>query len=159
MSGGSIQPEHINKLSYVQAMVRETLRLQPTAPIWTVGAKKEGGEVLAGKYHVEKDEGVAVLLHKVQRDPAVYGEDADEWKPERMLDENFSKLPPNAWKPFGNGARGCIGRPFAWQEAVLVTAMVLQYFNFELQDPSYTLQIKSALTIKPRDFYMKATLR
>lgn len=42
----------------------------------------------------------------------------------------------------GNGMRGCIGRPFAWQEALLVTAMLLQYFNFAPEDPSYTLQIK-----------------
>lgn len=140
-------------------MLRETLRLQPTAPAFTVGANAEGGEIVGGKYHVEKGTPIAIVLPKLHRDPAVYGEDAEEWKPERMLDENFNKLPPNSWKPFGNGARGCIGRPFAWQEAVLVTAMVLQYFNFELDDPAYNLQIKSTLTIKPKDFKMKASLR
>lgn len=159
MGEGSIQLEHINKLHYVQAILRETLRLQPTAPAFTVGAKAEGGEILGGKYHVEKDTPIIIALPKMQRDPAVWGEDAEEWQPERMLDDNFSKLPPNSWKPFGNGSRGCIGRPFAWQEAVLVTAMCLQYFNFEIDDPSYQLQIKSTLTIKPKDFNMKATLR
>ena len=156
---GSIKLEHINKLSYIQAMLRETLRLQPTAPAFAVGAKAEEGEILGGKYFVEKDTPIAVVLPKLHRDPAVYGEDSEEWKPERMLDEPFSKLPPNSWKAFGNGARGCIGRPFAWQEAVLVTAMVLQYFNFELEDPAYNLQIKATLTIKPKDFLMKASLR
>lgn len=38
-----------------------------------------------------------------------------------MLDENFSKLLSNSWKPFGNGMRACIGRAFAWQEALLVS--------------------------------------
>jgi len=76
-----------------------------------------------------------------------------------MLDEKFSKLPKAAWKPFGNGMRACIGRPFAWQEALLVTAMLLQSFNFQLDDPNYELQIKQSLTIKPKDFYMRATLR
>lgn len=33
---------------------------------------------------------------------------------------------------FGNGARGCIGRPFAWQEVMMVTAMVLQYFDLSM---------------------------
>ena len=83
----TIQPQHINKLQYIQAMLRETLRLQPTAPAFSVGAKANQGEILGGKYHVEKDESVVASLHKVQRDPAVYGEDAEEWKPERMLDE------------------------------------------------------------------------
>lgn len=39
-------------------------------------------------------------------------------------DGKFEALPPNAWKPFGNGVRGCIGRPFAWQESLLVVATV-----------------------------------
>jgi cytochrome P450/NADPH-cytochrome P450 reductase len=55
--------------------------------------------------------------------------------------------------------RGCIGRPFAWQEAILITAMLLQTFNFRLDDPSYQLHIKQTLTIKPKDFFMHATLR
>jgi cytochrome P450/NADPH-cytochrome P450 reductase len=76
-----------------------------------------------------------------------------------MLDEAFEKLPNAAWKPFGNGMRGCIGRPFAWQEAILVTALLLQNFNLQLDDPNYQLQIKQTLTIKPKDFYMRATLR
>jgi cytochrome P450 / NADPH-cytochrome P450 reductase len=55
--------------------------------------------------------------------------------------------------------RGCIGRPFAWQEALLSTAMLLQNFNFRFNDPSYQLQIKQTLTLKPKDFFMYATLR
>lgn len=55
--------------------------------------------------------------------------------------------------------RGCIGRPFAWQEALLATAMLLQNFDFRFDDPSYQLQIKQTLTVKPKDFYMHASLR
>jgi len=76
-----------------------------------------------------------------------------------MLDEPFSKLPPNSWKPFGNGMRGCIGRPFAWQEVILITSLLLQNFNFRFDDPSYELKIKQTLTLKPKDFFMHATLR
>jgi len=59
----------------------------------------------------------------------------------------------------GNGMRACIGRPFAWQEALLATATLLQNFNFSfVQD--YDLKIKQTLTIKPTaDFKMHATLR
>jgi len=41
-----------------------------------------------------------------------------------MLNGGFKNLPPDSWKPFGNGVRGCIGRPFAWQEVLLLVAMV-----------------------------------
>lgn len=55
--------------------------------------------------------------------------------------------------------RACIGRPFAWQEAQLAVVMLLQNFDFTLDDPSYQLEIKQTLTIKPKDFFMRATLR
>jgi cytochrome P450/NADPH-cytochrome P450 reductase len=79
-----------------------------------------------------------------------------------MLDENFERLTkeyPDCWKPFGIGMRACIGRPFAWQEAVLVVAMLLQNFDFVLDDPNYELHYKQTLTTKPKNFYMRAILR
>ncbi|KAK3644310.1 hypothetical protein LTR22_015314 [Elasticomyces elasticus] len=155
----SIQPHHVTSLPYITACLRETLRLQPTAPAFTTTPNSSDGDVLGGKYFVERGQPIVAVLPAIHRDPAVYGQDAEEFKPERMLDEEFNRLPPGAWKPFGNGARGCIGRPFAWQEAMMVTAMLLQYFNFAPQDPSYDLQIKSTLTIKPKDFFMHSTLR
>ena len=96
----SIQYEDLNKLPYINAMLRETLRLQPTAPGFGVTPKAEGGEIIGGKYHVKQGESIFGILHAVHRDPAVYGADADEWKPERMLDEEFEKLPPGSWKPW-----------------------------------------------------------
>lgn len=62
-------------------------------------------------------------------------------------------------QPFGNGMRGCIGRSFAWQECLIVLAMLFQNFNFQFDDPSYQLKLKSTLTVKPKDFRMRATLR
>lgn len=102
------------------------------------------------------------MLLESHRDPKVYGDDAEEFKPERMLDEQFERRNcefPNCWKPFGNGMRGCIGRAFAWQEALLITAMLLQNFNFVMHDPAYQLSIKENLTMKPDNFYMRAILR
>ncbi|KAI0384686.1 cytochrome P450 [Hypomontagnella monticulosa] len=154
---GPITVEHMSKLPYIVAVMRETLRLD--APISQISVSPKEDTLLAGKYPVYKDEPMALLLKKMQVDPAVYGDDAEEFKPERMLDEPFNKLPKNAWKPFGNGMRGCIGRPFAWQEATLAIAMLLQNFNFVLDDPSYNLSLKQTLTIKPKGFRMKATLR
>lgn len=159
-----ITVEDMSKLPYITAVMRETLRLKPTAPFIALHAhpdknKEDPVTLGGGKYVLHKDEPVILMLSKMQRDPKVYGSDADEFRPERMLDENFDKLPKNAWKPFGNGMRGCIGRPFAWQEALLVVAILLQNFNFQMDNPSYDLRIKQTLTIKPKDFFMRATLR
>ncbi|OTA99870.1 hypothetical protein M426DRAFT_67006 [Hypoxylon sp. CI-4A] len=154
---GPITVDHMSKLPYIAAVMRETLRLCAPISQFSVTAKED--TLLAGKYPVYKGELMSLFLRKVHVDPAVYGEDAPEFKPERMLDEPFNKLPKNAWKPFGNGMRGCIGRPFAWQEATLAIAMLLQNFNFVLDDPSYSLALKQTLTIKPKGFRMRATLR
>jgi len=111
---------------------------------------------------VKEGELIIVLVGSSHLDPKVYGADAEQFKPERMLEANFDRLNkefPNAWKPFGNGTRGCIGRPFAWQEALLVLAMLLQNFDFEFENPDYTLTLKQTLTVKPADLKVKATPR
>ncbi|KAF2023181.1 NADPH-cytochrome P450 reductase-like protein [Setomelanomma holmii] len=157
---GPITVDHLTKLPYLNAVLRESIRLSPTAP--SIGLTAKEDTVLDGKYRVTKGTPIVALLPMIHRDPVAYGEDAEEFRPERMLDEEFdrrNKEFPNCWKPFGNGMRACIGRPFAWQEALLVLAMLLQNFNFSMEDASYQLQIKQTLTIKPKDFYMRAHLR
>ncbi|KAH6949411.1 cytochrome P450 [Ilyonectria sp. MPI-CAGE-AT-0026] len=133
IGNGPIQVDHLSKLHFISAVLKETLRLNATIPIFTVESYED----------------------------TVYGDDAELFIPERMLDAEFNRRDkefPNCWKPFGNGVRSCIGRPFAWQEALLVMAMLLQNFNF-IVSPSYILDIKQTLTIKPKDFYMRAVLR
>jgi len=177
---GPLRAEHLSKLPYLNGVsvsrlsclvasrpltaspqvLRETLRLSATIPIFALASLKD--QVIGGKYWIRKGQPIGVLLAKSHLDPAVFGEDVNEFHPERMTDENFERLQkefPNCWKPFGNGMRGCIGRAFAWQEALLTMAMLLQNFNFRMEDPNYQLAIKETLTLKPKDFYMRATLR
>ncbi|KAJ7470117.1 cytochrome P450 [Mycena galericulata] len=80
---------------------------------------------------------------------------AEHFRPERMLDGKFEALPPNAGSLcFGFGMRGCIGRAFAWQEVALVLATIFQKFDLSLVDPSYTLEIKQTLTVKPKGLHI-----
>lgn len=88
--------QHLSKLEYINAVLRETLRLHPPAPAFTVHPKQD--EIIGGKYRVTKDMALVCFLMVAQRDPVVFGEDTNSFKPERMLNEPFSQLPPNAWK-------------------------------------------------------------
>lgn len=102
------------------------------------------------------------LLSKTHRDPDVWGPDADEFVPERMLDGGFDRTQeqfPHSWSPFGTGMRSCIGRAFAWQEMMLAFAALLQNFSFVMDNPSYSLQTQTSLTIKPKGFYIRAVPR
>ncbi|RPD56624.1 cytochrome P450 [Lentinus tigrinus ALCF2SS1-7] len=144
----------VNKFPYLLAVMRESLRLGPTAPIRTVTPVED--TVLGGKYPVEKDVTIIVGIYTAHKDPKVWGEDADKFRPERMLDGKFKALPPNAWQPFGYGMRGCIGRPFAWQEAQMALVTIIQRFDLVMHDPTYELELKQTLTIKPHNFYIHA---
>lgn len=97
-----IVSKHMNQLKYLEAVLRETLRLTPTAPAFSRGVRPENKEesptIGGGKYSMPGTDGILCLLGKIQRDPKVYGDDANEFRPERMLGENFEKLPKNAWK-------------------------------------------------------------
>nr|RBQ92267.1 hypothetical protein FVER53263_11770 [Fusarium verticillioides] len=148
---------HLAKLPYIDACLKETLRLYPTAPGFTLRAK--GDQVLNNEYTIKDKECVTILLARLHRDPGVYGPDAEDFDPSRMLPDKFNKLPANTWKPFGHGVRACIGRPFAIQEAILATATILQTFHITKDNPSYQLQIRTALTIKPQGFKIRAKLR
>lgn len=158
-----IESKHLKSLDYINAVLRETLRLTPTAPVFQRAARPQDREekvtIGGGRYEIPRGQSIICNLMKIHTDPKIWGEDALEFKPERMLGGEFEKLPKNAWKPFGTGLRSCIGRAFAWQEALLATAMILQNFNVELADPQYELSMVQSLTIKPKDFYIRASLR
>lgn len=106
---GKLKVEHMKDLKYINAVLRETLRLHPTVPAFSRSIRRDNEndveELLGGNYAVHRDDKVLCLITKVHRDPKVYGEDANVFNPDRMFDENFMRLPKAAWKPFGSGVR------------------------------------------------------
>ncbi|KAH8841643.1 hypothetical protein MCOR27_005039 [Pyricularia oryzae] len=157
---GAVKLEHVPKLKYISALIRETLRLN--APITAFGREAIGDQVLGGKYLLKDKTQIVCFLTKSQSDPVIWGPDADEFKPERMLDDSFDRMQkkhPHCWAPFGTGVRGCIGRPFAWQEMVLCLAVLLQNYNFVMYNPAYALRLAQSLTIRPKELYLRAISR
>ena len=138
--------------------MREAMRIAPPVSSRTVTPLQDT-TLAGGKYEVKAGTNVVVLTYTQHRDPKVWGEDVEEFRPERMLDGKFEALPPNAWQPFGFGVRSCIGRPFAWQEVLLVMASIIQKFDLHMADPSYSLRLLQTITIKPKTFLIHASLR
>ena len=163
IGSATISADHLHKLKYIEGVLRETARLYPTAPGIGKGINpSQSGQVmlLDGRYKVEPEDRILVLLSRCMQDPKIFGEDAKDFKPERMTDDNPDwPLYQQSWRPFGNGSRACIGRSFALQEATLALAMMLQNFDLKLEDSSYQLRIKQTLTIKPDKLYVRASLR
>lgn len=149
--------EHIGRLKYIEQVLMETLRIWPTAPAFALKPLQD--VVLGGKYPLTKRDTVMVLTPMLHRDTSVWGEDVEAFRPERFEPEAMAALPPNAWKPFGNGQRACIGRPFAMQEAILLVAMILQRFDLIEDDPSYQLKVAETLTLKPSGLRIRVKRR
>ena len=163
IGAAAVDAEHLHKLKYIEGVLREIARLHPTAPAIGKGINpSQLGQVmlLDGRYKVEPEDRIIISLSRCMQDPTVFGEDAKDFKPERMTDNSpdWARY-QDFWRPFGNGSRACIGRSFAMQEATLALAMILQNFDLKLEDPSYQLRIKQTLTIKPDKLDVRASLR
>ena len=94
---GIITVDMLPKLTYLTACMKEAIRLQPPTAILNRTALRD--TVMGGKYFVKKGQMVSALPRYVHRDPNVWGEDADEYRPERMLEGGAKRLPFNAWQP------------------------------------------------------------
>ncbi|HMN21532.1 MAG TPA: cytochrome P450 [Ottowia sp.] len=149
--------EDLGRLRYIEQILMESLRIWPTAPAFALKPLED--TVIGGRYAITRRDTLMVLTPMLHRDTAVWGDDVEEFRPERFDPGLMEQLPPNAWKPFGNGQRACIGRPFAMQEAMLVVSMILQRFDLIEADPAYQLKVKETLTLKPLDFRLRVKRR
>lgn len=148
--------QQVTQLTYITQILKEALRLWPPAPAYGIAPLKD--ETIGGKYKLRKNTFVTVLVMALHRDPSVWGPNPDKFDPENFSREAEAKRPVNAWKPFGNGQRACIGRGFAMHEAALAIGMILQ--RFKLVDINrYQMQLKETLTIKPDGFKIKVRPR
>lgn len=147
--------EDLAELGYLNQILRETLRLHPTAPAFALKPKND--VVLSARFHIAAGQTVMIMLPGLHRDPTVWTE-PDLFDPDRFAPGRLERIPDYAWMPFGHGERACIGRPFALQEATLVLAMMLQRFDFDFDGP-YTYDFKETLTIKPADLKIVARPR
>ncbi|KAJ5973719.1 Cytochrome P450 [Penicillium waksmanii] len=147
--GGStpISLEHLNDLHYIEAIIRETLRLSATAPgfnIEPIPTEDKSPILLAGT--------MISVLHTVNRDPDVF-EEPESFIPERMLGDKWEALPKGARRGFGNGKRECYGKMWAWRWSISTLASIIHEVEFELADPKYELTSNGAFSVKPLEFY------
>ncbi|KAG2590304.1 hypothetical protein PVAP13_5NG275500 [Panicum virgatum] len=136
----------IHQLKIVTMILYEVLRLYP--PVVQLDRQAHTEIELGG---VTYPAGVVLSLPIVfiHHDKDVWGEDADEFRPERFADgiSRASKDSP-AFFPFGWGPRVCVGQNFALVEAKMALSTILQHFSFGLS-PSYTHAPFPVSTLQP----------
>ena len=133
----------IQRMSYVSAVIKETLRLYPPAGTSRYHPPGSGVNVQLPDGSSLCLDGVAIYncATIIQRDEAVYGETKDDFVPERWLgdtdtsmetnvDTKTGKIPPSAWRPFERGPRNCIGQELANLEARVILACAVRRYDF-----------------------------
>ncbi|WP_406503642.1 cytochrome P450 [Streptomyces sp. NBC_01602] len=151
---GDREPEFDDyaRLTYTQAVVKETLRLYPT--IWLVtGVAKEGARI--GGVDMPKGTRVWTSQWATHRDERWFPE-PEEFRPGRWDAENGDDIAEYAWFPFGGGPRVCLGTRFAMVEAVLILAVLAR--RFELEVDAGDVNPVPTLTLQP-DRDVMATVR
>ncbi|KUO06449.1 cytochrome P450 [Streptomyces caeruleatus] len=156
--GGTAVPgyDQVAKLRYVRRVLDESQRLWPTVPAFTREARED--TVLGGVHPMRRGGWALVLTAMLHRDPEVWGADADRFEPDRFDPQAVRTRPPHTFKPFGTGARACIGRQFALHEATLVLGLLLRRYDFR-GDPAYRLRVTERLTLMPEGLRLRLERR
>ncbi|XP_010544671.1 PREDICTED: cytochrome P450 76C2-like isoform X2 [Tarenaya hassleriana] len=129
---GVVQESDIAKLPYLQAVVKETFRLHPPAPL-LIPRKAESDVQILG-FLVPKNAQVLINVWAIGRDPNVW-ENPMKFEPERFLErETDMKGKDFELTPFGAGRRICPGMPLALKTVPLVLASLLHSFDWKLQN-------------------------
>ncbi|KAF8704789.1 cytochrome P450, partial [Rhizoctonia solani] len=148
--GSDLDYDQLNSLRYLEAICRETLRLFPpvvalekvaqkdcTLPL-QYPIKSKDGKTMITEVTVQKGTNVYVSLVAPNRNKAVWGENADEFKPSRWLGElplevQDTKHPGifSSLMTFGGGSHACIGFKFTQIEIKVIITKLVNSFKFE----------------------------
>ncbi|KAI0249650.1 cytochrome P450 [Lactifluus subvellereus] len=137
----------LDSMPYTEAALKESMRLNPI--VWMLGRVASRDDVIplafpitttsgeqVSSIPVKKGTAIDLAIHVYQRLPEVWGEDAEEWNPDRFLNAENSKQTSvgiyGNLLNFSGGLQGCMGWRFAVLEMLVIIATVLKHFELEL---------------------------
>ncbi|KAL6979631.1 hypothetical protein U1Q18_021286 [Sarracenia purpurea var. burkii] len=125
---------HIPHLPYLQACVKETLRLHPPVPFLLPHRALSSCTVM--NHAVPKDAQVIINLWAIGRDATIWEDDPLRFKPERFMGACDRDYKGNDFEflPFGAGRRICPGIPMALKIMPLVLASLIHFYDWALPD-------------------------
>lgn len=138
--------EELSQLTYLEAAIRENLRLNPTEPVTMRQAID--GAVLSDGTFVTKGTCVILAFYASMRDKSVWGDDACEFKSERWIDATSGALiaeSPFKFPTFLAGPRVCLGMRFAMTKMKLNMALLLSRFDLTTIENAWNLTYEVAI--------------
>lgn len=147
LSGNEPTVADVPKLKYVEATIKEALRLYP--PAIGVFLRQATENTVIGGYEVPRGSLVGLSSFVTQRDPRWFA-DPESFNPDRFLSP-ATEVPSGAYFPFGMGARVCIGQGFAMTEMILIVASVLQRCHVTLAKPGQNPGMFVYMALRPKE--------
>jgi cytochrome P450 len=143
----------LESMPYLNGVCNEVLRLYPTIPVSARMAIRD--TTVAGVF-IPKGTMSFVVPWAVNRNPALWGEDAEDFVPERWIDKSTGRATMNggadsnfAFLTFLHGPRSCIGERFARAELRALLAAFVGHFEMEMADPNEEVIAGGTITSKP----------
>ncbi|ETS77432.1 hypothetical protein PFICI_11306 [Pestalotiopsis fici W106-1] len=164
ISSNKITFKESQDMPYLQAVMKEALRMHPALGLPLERVVPEGGAVIGGRLFPENSI-VGINTWVEHRNPIVFGTDADEFRPERWFTDDAAKLASmnSHWVPFGLGSRTCIGRHISMLEMSKLIPRLVRDYDFELAQElsgtSSTWSTRNYWFVKPTNFSVKVTMR
>lgn len=135
----------LSKLTYMQQVLQEVLRLYPAAYLFAREAVKD--DVLDG-YPIPANTLIFITPFITHRDSKFWPQ-PERFDPERFTPEQIASRPRQVYYPFGEGPHLCIGNNFAMMEMQLILTMTLQRFRFSLA-PNHPIAFKPEATLRAK---------
>ncbi|XP_040383696.1 cytokinin hydroxylase-like [Oryza brachyantha] len=140
--------DHLSKLTVLQMIIQESLRLYPPA---TLLPRMAFEDIQLGDLRLPRGLSVWIPVLAIHHDESIWGADAHEFRPERFAPgaRRSSAAGAGRFLPFAAGPRNCVGQAYALVEAKVVLAMLLSSFRFAISD-SYRHAPVNVLTLRPK---------
>ena len=146
-------------LPYLQACIKEGLRLHPATGLPLLRVVPAGGATIAGTFFTAGSI-VGINTWVAHYSETVFGPDAASFRPERWLDtkEKVSRL-DQYYFPFGLGSRTCIGKNISLMEISKLVPELVKKFDFELVHPDRELETRNAWFVKQTNLEVRVKMR
>lgn len=141
--------EQVKRLPYLEAVINEALRVHATSALGLPRLAPAGGLALPGGRAVPAGTVLSVPSYTIHRDRAVWGADADAFRPERWFEADRAEGMQKAFNPFSFGPRACVGRNLASMELLIIVSSVLRRYEFVLEEPARGLETSEGFLRKP----------
>ncbi|CAL5873526.1 uncharacterized protein PFLUO_LOCUS7806 [Penicillium psychrofluorescens] len=149
--------EAIKDLPYLRACIDESLRLRPSLEAGLPRVIPKGGLFVSGEW-LEEGTTASVSTRTIHRDPAVFGENPEEFIPERWIHSDSTSM-QRGYLAFTQGGRSCIGRNIALFEMQLIIATLFWRYNINVLHSDWDLGIREGLSAHTLALPVKVSLR